>query len=99
MGMVEAEHIRTEIPKKREIWPFLIHRLKTESRNFMIIWSVLKILLFIWIISLFFNYLLFFSHLYYIIIEQTAEVWYNVNPPNGWRETRNPKPEIRNKSK
>ncbi|MHA2249633.1 MAG: tetratricopeptide repeat protein [Candidatus Kariarchaeaceae archaeon] len=66
--MVEAEQIRTETPKKRQIMPFVIHRAKSESRKFMIFWSILKILMFIWIITLFFNYLIWGIILFIIFI-------------------------------
>ncbi|MHA2403930.1 MAG: hypothetical protein ACXADH_13125, partial [Candidatus Kariarchaeaceae archaeon] len=53
-----AEQIHTERPKQRQLLPYIIYKSKNDSKGFFIFWSGFKLILFIWIISLLFTYII-----------------------------------------
>ncbi len=53
-----ADQIHTERPKQRQLLPYIIHKSKNDSKGFFIFWSGFKLILFIWIVSLLFTYII-----------------------------------------
>ncbi|MHA2277013.1 MAG: tetratricopeptide repeat protein [Candidatus Kariarchaeaceae archaeon] len=53
-----ADQIRSERPKQRELLPYIIYKSKNDSKGFLVFWSGFKLILFIWIISLLFTYII-----------------------------------------